>query len=127
MTQSNDTDRPLAEQFAERKAAQIEALPAAPALEFDWRAYDDFLDRSELSEDQRRELLETLWSIVVSFVDLGFGLHPIQRAVADIVEAGGFCAAEEPSLLHSAPSLPNKPFEKAAARSDECPAEGTES
>ncbi len=49
------------------------------ALSIDWELYGKYLDESDLTEEQKREFIETLWSIVVSFVDLGFGVHPLQQ------------------------------------------------
>ena len=37
------------------------------------------LEESDLTPAQQKELIETLWSIVVAFVDLGFDLHPVQQ------------------------------------------------
>lgn len=51
-----------------------------PTLTIDWDAYLPFFEDAEISEQQKRELIEALWSIVVSFVDLGFGIHPVQQA-----------------------------------------------
>lgn len=42
--------------------------------------YQSFLDDMDISEDKKLELIETLWGIVRSFVDLGFGVHPVQAA-----------------------------------------------
>jgi len=50
-----------------------------PALSIDWELYGKYLDESDLSEEQKHEFIETLWSIIVSFVDLGFGVHPLQQ------------------------------------------------
>lgn len=50
------------------------------ALSFDYEEYAPYLEDSDLTEEQKREFLETLWNIMVSFVDLGFGIHPVQQA-----------------------------------------------
>lgn len=50
-----------------------------PSLTLDWEAYAPLLNDPSISEDQKRELIETLWSIVLSFVDLGFDVHPVQQ------------------------------------------------
>lgn len=55
-----------------------ETLP--PSLTIDWEAYSVMLEDSDATETQKRELIATLWSIVVAFVDLGFGVHPVQQA-----------------------------------------------
>ena len=53
---------------------------APPTLTIDWDAYLPFFEDENISEEEKHELIEALWSIVVSFVDLGFGVHPVQQA-----------------------------------------------
>ncbi len=48
-----------------------------PALSIDWELYGHYLDDSDLSEADKRACIETLWSIMVSFVDMGFRLAPV--------------------------------------------------
>ncbi|MCV6576552.1 MAG: hypothetical protein OIF58_12515 [Cohaesibacter sp.] len=50
-----------------------------PSLSIDWDTYGELLEDSDLSDDQKREFIQVLWSITVSFVDLGFGVHPLQQ------------------------------------------------
>lgn len=50
-----------------------------PTLTVDWDQYGTYLEDSDLSDAEKRQFLEALWSIVVSFVDLGFGVHPVQQ------------------------------------------------
>ncbi|SFA89004.1 hypothetical protein SAMN05421688_1510 [Poseidonocella pacifica] len=59
------------------------ARSASPTLTIDWEAYAALLEEGEHSEAEARELIETLWSIVVAFVDLGFGIHPVQQACGE--------------------------------------------
>jgi len=61
----------------------IEITAPRPSLSIDWDLYGTYLEDSDLSDEQKREFIETLWSIVVSFVDLGFGIHPLQQALPD--------------------------------------------
>lgn len=62
-----------------------QCTPPAPAkppvLTLDVSLYDSYLADSGMTDDQQREFLEALWSIVVSFVDLGFGIHPVQQVL----------------------------------------------
>lgn len=51
-----------------------------PALTVDVEKYQSFLDGADMTEEQKEEFLQALWSIVVSFVELGFGVHPVQAA-----------------------------------------------
>lgn len=53
----------------------------APRLSVDWQLYADALDQSDLTDDEKREFIETLWYIVVSFVDLGFGIDSVSHAL----------------------------------------------
>ncbi len=52
---------------------------ARPIVTVDVEKYQSYLDGSNLSEAQKREFLEALWSIVITFVELGFGVHPLQE------------------------------------------------
>lgn len=72
MTQPTDIERP--------EEAASERRTFRPTLTVDWDTYGKMLEDSDLTEEQKREFIETLWSIVVNFVDLGFGIHPLQQA-----------------------------------------------
>ena len=50
-----------------------------PSLTIDWEVYAAMLEDSDLTLDQQKELIETLWAIVVAFVDMGFDLNPVQQ------------------------------------------------
>ena len=53
---------------------------ARPVITFDYERYAHFLDTADLTEDQKREFLQSLWNIIVQFVSMGFGVHPVQQA-----------------------------------------------
>lgn len=69
-----------------------------PSLTIDWELYGEYLEDSDLSGGQKREFIETLWSIVVAFVDLGFGVHPVQQACEQNQKSG---IPSPDDLLHS--------------------------
>jgi len=50
----------------------------APQRSFD--DWDQALSLEGFSEEQKKEFLKALWSIIVSFVDLGYGIHPTHRS-----------------------------------------------
>lgn len=50
-----------------------------PTLSIDVEYYQHYLDGTDLTDTQKRELLETLWSVVCEFVMMGYGVHPLQR------------------------------------------------
>ena len=51
-------------------------MSKSPTVAFDWQDWLPYIADSDLSDDQKRELIETLWSIVIAFVDLGFEVGP---------------------------------------------------
>jgi hypothetical protein len=54
-----------------------------PSLELDFEAYAPYLESADISEEDKRQLIEMLWSIVVSFVQLGYGLTPAQQVLGE--------------------------------------------
>lgn len=61
--------------------------------------YREYLDEFELTEEQKLELLQTLWWIMVSFVDIGFGIDSVQRCLPALEEMT--LASEENELEQS--------------------------
>lgn len=58
-------------------------LPAIPPrLEIDLDAYLPLFEDDDISEADKRALLEALWSIMMSFIQIGWGVHPVQQAQA---------------------------------------------
>jgi hypothetical protein len=53
---------------------------------FDPDKYRVYLEDTELSDDQQREYLKMLWSIMATFVELGFGLDSVQQALPAVDE-----------------------------------------
>ena len=78
-----EKSKALAAQFS--STAETERN-ARPALTLDVALYQQYLDDADLSEAEKREFLETLWSVIVGFVDLGFGVHPLQQAAPDLCD-----------------------------------------
>jgi hypothetical protein len=85
---------------------------APRALTFDAQEYLHFLEDCDWTEDQKREFVEALWEIILGFVDLGFGISPLQMAHA----SSSTLEVDSPSMLalqHH--SEIEKQFEKAAS------------
>jgi len=95
------------------------AKKGPPTLTIDWELYGKYLEESDLSDAEKREFLETILSIVVSAVDLGFGVHPVQQAAGNIceqqVEIAKFIAEQSASVLTS-PKNSKKTFNASADR-----------
>lgn len=69
-----------------------------PTLTVDWEAYVPLLEGSKLSEEDKREFIETLWSIVVGFVDLGFSVETPPRSCGQDADADASSASH---MVHS--------------------------
>lgn len=61
-------------------------VAAKPRIELDIEKYQSYLDGSDLTPAQKEDFLRALWSIVVAFVDLGFGVDPVQQACGQTKE-----------------------------------------
>ncbi|NDW06476.1 hypothetical protein [Jiella pacifica] len=60
-------------------AAQAAPPHAQPSLTIDWQLYAAYLDESDASDEEKQALIESLFSIILGFVDLGFRLNPLQH------------------------------------------------
>jgi hypothetical protein len=67
---------------ADRTPKILEAFSDStrPTLTVDVARYQEYLDGSDLTSEQKEEFLRAMWSIVVTFVELGYGVHPLQEA-----------------------------------------------
>lgn len=52
-----------------------------PSVKFAPEAYARFVIDSGMTEEQQEEYLDMIWKIVLSFVDLGFGIESTQQAM----------------------------------------------
>ena len=69
--------------FNAKAGSDSPPLTISPAFSFDADEFIQFLDETDWSDDQKREYLSLVWSIVCEFVALGFNVHPIQQAQKD--------------------------------------------
>ncbi len=53
---------------------------ARPVITVNYEKYAHFLEDIDWSEEQKAEWLQALWNIIVEFVSLGWGVHPLQQA-----------------------------------------------
>lgn len=54
------------------------------SVEIDFDRYQAILDDPDLSQDQQKQVIVALWSIITAFVQLGFGVHPVQQACGQL-------------------------------------------
>lgn len=55
----------------------------------DVEKYQAYLDDSGMTDAEKTAYLEALWSLIVSFVELGFGVHPLQEVCGKTPEIEG--------------------------------------
>ncbi|MCR9135736.1 MAG: hypothetical protein NXI27_07070 [Alphaproteobacteria bacterium] len=55
-------------------------MSARPIVTVDTKKYQSFLDGAELSEAQKEEFLQSLWLIMMNFVELGFCVQERKEA-----------------------------------------------
>ena len=53
---------------------------AAPRLPERLRKYRRYVDHFDMTEDEKADLLETVWMVAESVADDAFGIHPVQQA-----------------------------------------------
>lgn len=92
--------------------------PQTLAIQFDAQAFAHFLDESDLTFEQKLEYIQTLWGIVLQFIDMGFGIHPLQMALGQQAcgqfdEAAVLCGDADSDALDSPHPEFCKDFERA--------------
>lgn len=56
------------------------SVPKKPSLQIDIAEVQEIIDQSKFDAAEHAEFLQALWSVIVAFVDLGYGVHPTQMA-----------------------------------------------
>ena len=69
-------------------AGQDVVINNNPALQVDPDVYRPYLEDEDISEADKEELLLALWSIAVSFVKLGYDVHPLQQVISPDMPCG---------------------------------------
>ena len=95
------------------QAIEASAASAERVLRVDVEEFQHHLDGANLTDEEKRQYLEAVWSIIVSFVDLGFGVHPVQQACGQLASAASSAAAPEPDAVDSKDQHLNEQFEAA--------------
>lgn len=85
------------------------------AIQFDAQEFAHFLDESDLTHEQKLEYIQTVWQIVLQFIDMGFGIHPLQQACGQIDEAAVLCGAADSSMVSFSHSTICNDFESSSA------------
>ncbi|MEO1361012.1 MAG: hypothetical protein AAFU81_11790 [Pseudomonadota bacterium] len=72
-----------------------------PHVEVDVEYYQDMIDDPDLNDEQKAQIIEALWSIIVTFVDLGFDVHPNQLACGQVAQSFDEAASADSDVVNS--------------------------
>lgn len=75
-------------------AGQDVVINNNPALQVDLDVYRPYLEDEDISEADKDALLATLRSIAISFVMLGYNIHPLQQ----VIDTQSPCGQDEKNL-----------------------------
>ena len=88
-------------------ANSTKKTPTRRTLSLDVEKYQAMLDAPHLSETERSQLLEAIWLLVVSFVDLGFEVKPAENTCGQAFDDSERPAAGSLDVVELEPTLPN--------------------
>ena len=91
-----------------RDIAEGSAARRSPRL--DEERYLEMIEDMDASEAQKRELLQTLWTIMVSIADLGLGLDPVHMLLN---ESSEMTSPDGDDPVDSSPNHTTSRFERA--------------
>ena len=64
-------------------------------IKVDVARYQAYLDGTGMTDQQKKDFLQAMWLVMISFVELGFEVHPIQDVCGKTPSIGKKCAAKE--------------------------------
>lgn len=62
----------------------MDAAARRGSVEVDVAKYQAYLDDPSLSDAQKEEIVKAAWTIMTTFVELGFGVHPAQQVCGQL-------------------------------------------
>lgn len=69
------------------------SYPGMPPLDVD--KYRKYVDHFDITEERKVELLQTLWSIMYAFVQAGYGVDSIHRALPALADFSSEAESDE--------------------------------
>lgn len=90
---------------------------AVGPLPLDLKKYQSQVEDFDLTEEQRIELLQTLWGIMTVFVDLGFGVDAVQLLRKSAAPDSLNCAAD--AIIKERPALAFNPLARDAGTKED--------
>ena len=82
-------------------AALANGAAGNPSVEIDLNEFLHHLEEVDATEEEKLQLLGTIANYMIPFVEMGFGIHPVQQACGQVVEEFGDAAKAESDVLDS--------------------------
>lgn len=89
-----------------------DGYPKMPVIDYDY--YLTFLEESDAPLEQKRELVETLFNIMMGFADIAFGLSSSQNACGQLPEFDSERQFTAKDVIKLKNKTPRKQFKNAA-------------
>ena len=61
-------------------------VTSPPALRFDWHDWLPYLENEDMPLDQKQDLIETLWAIVLTFMDMGYTIKTSPETCGNAID-----------------------------------------
>lgn len=81
------TTQPSSPQRGGHEFTSTDDKALAPPPKLDHDKYAPYVADLDLTDDQKREMLQALWDMMVMFADLEFGMEATQLACGQIAES----------------------------------------
>lgn len=114
--ENNDLGEPNRENEPIESGDETAGQPIA--LTLDIEKYEHFFEDEDMTEDQKREYLETLWAIVVSFIQMGVDVSPASNNCGKHTVSADDRKNGDADMVELSPQHLNDTFVSAADRLD---------
>ncbi|MDZ4055892.1 MAG: hypothetical protein U1D69_02835 [Polynucleobacter sp.] len=64
-------------------------------IKVDVERYQSYLDDTGMTDQQRKDFLQAMWLVMMSFVEMGFEVHPIQHVCGKASSIGNGSSTRE--------------------------------
>lgn len=64
-------------------------------IKVDVERYQSYLDDTSMTDQQKKDFLQAMWLVMMSFVEMGFEVHPIQHVCGKASSIGNGSSTRE--------------------------------
>lgn len=89
-------------------------------VKVDYDKYKKYLELSNLNDEEKEQVVEALWQLIVQFVDFGIGVHPISSVVGEDTGEPNFAISDDADMAGDFNTTTAKEAPEPIERSDAC-------